>query len=63
MGLGLHAHVLEQLAHGRDIAQARHVAQHHRLVGQQGGAKLGQCRVLGARHIHFAIQAAATADQ
>ena len=62
MHLGMHAHVLQQLAHGGHVAQTRHVAQHHRLVGQQGGAKLGQGGILRARHGDFTTEAAAAAD-
>ena len=61
--LGLHAHVVEQLAHGAHVLQARHVGQLDRLVGQQRGAHLGQRGVLGAGDGDFAAQGAATADQ
>ena len=48
MLLHLNAHVTDQFEHGRDVLQARHVAQRHWLSGQQGGAQLGQGSVLGA---------------
>jgi len=59
VGLHLHPHVLQQAAHGGHVAQARHVAQRHRLVGEQGGAEFGQGGVFGTGNRHLAMQAVA----
>ena len=60
---GLHPHVADQLEHGGHVLEARHIAQRHRLGGQQAGAQLGEGRVLGARNGDLALQAAAAANQ
>eukprot|EP01137_Pigoraptor_chileana_P029746 Opistho-2@15329 len=63
VGLGRHAHVAHQLEHGRHVLQARHVVQHHGLVGQQRRAQLGQRGVLGAGNEHFAAKLTPAANQ
>ena len=63
VGFGVHAHVVEQAPHGAHVVQARHVGQQHRLVGQQGGAHLGQRGVLGAGDGQLALQRPPAADQ
>ena len=62
VGLGLHAHVVQKATHRRHVLQAWHVGQRHRLRRQQGGAQLGQGRVLGAGNQHVTAQLAASAD-
>ena len=63
MGLGLHPHVAEQLAHGGHVLQARHVEQRDRLGGQQRGAQLGQGRIFGAGNHDLAVERPTTANQ
>ena len=63
MRLGLHAHVVEQAAHGGHVLQARHVQQVDRLVGQQRGAHLRQCGVFGTGYLHLAMELATPANQ
>ncbi|MPM50813.1 hypothetical protein SDC9_97556 [bioreactor metagenome] len=41
----------------------RHIAQHHRIGGEQRGAQFGQRGVLGTGDWHLAMQWAATANQ
>ena len=60
--LGLHPHVADQLEHGGHVLQARHIAQRHRLGGEQAGAQLGQCSVLGAGNFNLALQSATAAN-
>ena len=60
--LGRHAHVADQLEHGRDVLQARHIGQRDGLGAQQSGAQLGQGRIFGTRHIERALQAVAAAN-
>ena len=52
-----HAHAAEQLDHGGDVLQVRHVADRHRLLGQQRRGEDRQRGVLGAGDAHFAFQA------
>jgi hypothetical protein len=61
-GFGLHTHVVEQLAHGRHIAQTRHVLKGHRIAGQQRGAKFGQRGVFGTRDDDLAVEGLAAGD-
>ena len=63
VALGRHAHVAQQLEHGAHILQARHIAQGHGLVGQQGRTQLGQRGVLGAGDDHLAAEPAPAANQ
>jgi len=44
----LHAHRAQQIGHGGDVGQMRHVRQRQRLVGQDAGGHDRQGRVLGA---------------
>ena len=62
MVLGRHAHVADQLEHGRHILQPRHIGQRDRLGTQQSGTQLGQGRVFGTRHIERTLQALAAAN-
>ena len=61
--LDLYAHVANQLEHGGYVLQARHIAQRHRLGGEQRGAQFRQGGILGARNLHRAVQAASAADE
>ena len=63
MRVDLHAHVLQQLAHGAHVVQARHVDEPDRLGREQRGAHLGQRRVLGAGDGDLAPKRPAAADQ
>ena len=63
IALGAHAHVANQLDHGRDVLQTRHVGQRHRVCRQQGGTQLGQRGVLRARNGHVAVQRTTAANQ
>ena len=56
------AHAAEQLDGGRHILQMRHVADGHRLVGQQARRQDRQRRVLGAGDAHFALERHAARD-
>ena len=60
--LDAQAHLAQQLQHGADILQPRHVGQVHRVGGQQAGAQDGQRRVLGAGNGDVAGQALAAGD-
>ena len=62
MGLGFHAHVVQQAAHGGHVLQAGHVGQCDRLGGQQGRAQLGQGGILGAGNQDLAVQLATPAN-
>ena len=63
MRLGLHAHIVEQAAHGGHILQAWNVQQIDRLTRQKRSAHLWQCSVLGTRYLHFAVQLPTPANQ
>ena len=52
--LGAHAHVANQLEHGRHVLQPRHIGQGNRLVAEQRCAQLGQGGVFGPRNINGA---------
>ena len=52
--LGAHAHVANQLEHGRHILQPRHIGQGDRLAAEQRCAQLGQGGVFGTRNINGA---------
>ena len=52
--LGVHAHVANQLEHGRHILQPRHIGQGDRLAAEQRCAQLGQGGVFGPRNINGA---------
>ena len=60
--LGRHAHVADQLEHGRDVLQARHIGKRDGFGAQQSGAQFGQSRVFGTCHIERALQAFAAAN-
>jgi hypothetical protein len=62
MGLGFHAHVVQQAAHGGHVLQAGHVGQCDRLGGQQGRAQLRQGGILGAGDQDLAVQLATPAN-
>lgn len=62
MGLGLHAHVGQQLAHGGHIMQTRHIVQMHGLGGEQCGTHFRQSGVFGAGNDHFALEGTTTVD-
>ena len=58
-----HAHAAQQSQHGRDITQAWHVAQLHRLGGQQASTQRGQSGIFGTRDRDLTVQAATAANQ
>ena len=60
--LGLNAHVADQLEHGGHVLQRGHVVQRDGVSGQQRGAQLGQCRILGTGNRHCARQGLAAPD-
>ena len=62
-GLHVHAHALQQAAHGGHVLQARHVGQAHGVCGEQRGAHFGQGGVFCAGDDDFALQAAAAANE
>ena len=56
------AHPTEQLDHGGDILQVRHIADRHRLGGEQRRGEDRQSGVLGARHPDLALERGAARD-
>ena len=52
----------EQLDHGGDVLQMRHVRDRHRAVGQQAARQNRQGRVLGARNADLALERDAAVD-
>ena len=52
----------DQLRHGDDVGEQRHVGQHQALVGQHAGRHQRQGRVLGAADRDVAVQRLAAAD-
>ena len=63
VALGLHAHVADQLEHGRYVLQARHVFQRHHVGRQQCGAELRQGRIFCAGDVDRSREAQAAPDQ
>jgi len=57
-----HAHAAEQFDRGGDILQVRHIADCHRVRGQQACRQNRQRRVLGAGDAHFALERHAARD-
>ena len=53
------AELHQQIAHPADVGEARHVAQRHRLVGQQRRGHQFQRRILGAADGNFTLEAVA----
>ena len=58
----LHAHLAEQLHRRGDVVQVRHVADRHRLVGEQARRQDRQHRVLGAGNPDVAVERFAAVD-
>ena len=61
--LGRHTHVADELEHGANVLQLRHIEQGHGLGREQCGAQLRQGGIFGTRHQHLALQGTAAADQ
>jgi hypothetical protein len=57
-----HAHAPEQLDHGRDVLEVRHVGDRHRPVDQQRAGQNRQRGILGARDAHLALERLAPGD-
>ncbi len=58
-----HAHATEQLDHGRDVLQMRHVAHRHRPLGQQRRGQNRQRGVLRAGDANLALERRAALNQ
>ena len=56
------AHAPQQLDHGGDVLQMRHVRHRHRTVGQQAAGQNRQRGVLGARDADLALERDAAVD-
>ena len=50
-----HAQVLQQLEHRAHIADAGHIVQRHRFVGEEDGGKHGQRGIFVSRHAYLAV--------
>ena len=48
-------HLPEQLQHGVDIVQARHIGQHQRIGAEQGGRQYRQSRIFCAGNAYFTV--------
>jgi hypothetical protein len=57
-----HAHAAEQLDHGRDVVQVRHVADGHDALCEERSGENRQRGVLGARDAHVALERRASVD-